>query len=728
MPQQIIIVSNRLPVSVKKENGKLMFFPSVGGLATGLSSYVNDKSSIWIGWPGIASDEITERERDEIVTELAKHNCSPVFLTKKQIDDFYNGYSNTVLWPLFHELRPMDKPGEQRDKWYKSYHAVNKLFAETVEVAAGNDVRIWVHDYQLLLVPEMLRAMKMDVTIGFFLHIPFPDSKKFTRLSDYRKIIKGVLGADLIGFHTPDYVENFLKTCTQNGLGTVGEQTLTYEERVIRVSDFPMGIDYEKYAFAGKTKLVKQTVKQYHKKYHHKKVIVAVDRLDPSKGLIERLNAYRMFLQQYPKLGRKSVFVMVAAPSRTDVPAYQRLSKRLNQLASDINAEFGNDTWQPIEYINSTIPFEEVTALFQIADVAFIAPLRDGMNLAAKEFVASSHKDSVLILSETAGASQELSDALIVNPRNTDEVVDALYSSLTMRRRELRKRLKNMKQYLKDNTVQTWAMNFINTLQPIGTIPIMTRALVNRNYQELVNAYQASQKRLLLLDYDGSLVPFNGDYKQAKPPKSLLDLLDTLGKDSATDVVVISGRSSEDLESWFGKLPVSLVAEHGASFKQFDMSEWHSYEKLGGEWKELLRPVLEKYALLAPGSRVEEKSYALVWHYRPVAPYYAQKYRVIIKRVLKPFLKNYGLEIISGNKILEIKNPRVSKGRAAGFWLTRDYDFIIGVGDDTTDEELFLALPETAYSIKVGRGMTNARYRVDSYRDVLKALRKLADS
>lgn len=724
MPQ-VIIVSNRLPVSVKKEDGKLAFFPSVGGLATGLSSYVNDKRSIWIGWPGIASDDLTKQERNEIIEELAKHHCSPVFLTRKQIDDFYNGYSNTVLWPLFHMLKPMDN-GENNERWYKSYRAVNKQFAETIEIAAQNGARVWVHDYQLLLVPEMLRDMHIDVTIGFFLHIPFPEPKKFIAFPDYRKILKGVLGADLIGFHTPDYVENFLKTCEQSNLGTPGNQILTYDDRSIRISDFPMGIDYEKYASAGKTKIVKQAVKKYSRQYRGKKVIVAVDRLDPSKGLVERLKAYRLFLREYPKLGRKTIFVMVAAPSRTDVAAYKNLAKRLDQLVADINKEFSTDKWQPIDYINRTVPFEEVTALFQIADVAFIAPLRDGMNLAAKEFVASAHKNSVLILSETAGASQELHDALIVNPRKPETVVDALHQSLTMRRRELRKRLKRMKQYLKDNTVQTWAMHFVDTLQkPIATPAPLTRSL-SPKYEVLMDEeFATSRRRLLLLDYDGSLVPFNGDYRQATPPESVMKLLDDLGSNPKNDVVVISGRSADDLGEWFGDLPINLVAEHGASFKRANGKNWRTYEKTDPIWKELLRPVLEKYAALTPGARVEEKEFSLVWHYRAAPPYYAQKYLVIIKRALAPFLKSHGLQILKGNKVIEIKNPDITKGRAAKFWLNRDYDFVLGIGDDATDEELFLALPETAYSIKVGRGRTVAKYRLTSYRDTIKVLKRL---
>jgi trehalose 6-phosphate synthase/phosphatase len=725
MPQ-VIIVSNRLPVSVKKENGKLEFFSSVGGLATGLSSYVNDKKSTWIGWPGIASDELTAKDKEQIVNELASHNCSPVFLTQKQIDEFYNGYSNTVLWPLFHRLRPQDQPGERRDRWYKSYRAVNKLFADTVEVAAETGSRVWVHDYQLLLVPEMLRDATIIATIGFFLHIPFPDPKKFMSLPRADKVLRGVLGADLIGFHTPDYVENFLRTCAIDNLGTVGSNGLEFEDRTIRVADFPMGIDYDKYASAGRTRAVKRAVKNYRKQYRRKKIIVAVDRLDPSKGLIERLKSYGLLLDRYPKLQGKVVFAMVAAPSRTDVPAYQRLSKRLDILVKEINQKYGSAKWQPVDYINRTIPFEEVTALFQIADVAFIAPLRDGMNLAAKEFVASAQRNGALILSETAGAAQELKDALIVDPRKPDTVVAALYSSLTMRRRDLRRRLKRMKKYLKANTVQEWAKNFVGTLQePLPSTQLLTPSLSPKYEKAMVDSFRDGNKRLLLLDYDGTLVPFSSDYKKAVAPKSLVNLIAKLAKDQANDIVIISGRNADDLQSWFGHLPVNLVAEHGASIKRAHNKRWHTFEKQDVAWKQLLKPVLEKYAAQTPGARVEEKAHSLVWHYRSSPAYYAQKSTVIIKRVLKPVLKTYGLQILKGNKVLEIKNPDISKGKAAQIWLARHYDCVIAIGDDVTDEEMFSMLPDTANTIKVGRGRTIARYRVTDYKRVIALLQRL---
>jgi trehalose 6-phosphate synthase/phosphatase len=756
MPQ-VIIVSNRLPVSVKKTEGQLSFYASVGGLSTGLASYVADSKNNWIGWPGIASDELTNDDRQTIVTELAKHNCSPVFLSKREIDAFYSGYSNTVLWPLFHNLaKQKNVTPEQRERWWSTYRSVNRQYAQATLTVAETASRIWIHDYQLLLVPSFLRAERSDIITGFFLHIPFPDTKTLARLPEHQRLLNGLLGADVIGFHTPGYVTNFLEDCQAAGLTLDKSNMLVLPDHTIRVGDFPMGIDYQKFAQANKSKEVKAAVRKYRKRYKRLRVIVAVDRMDPSKGLVERLEAYRTFLAVQPRLRGKIVFSMVAAPSRTDVVAYQQLAKRLDVLVQEINATYGTAKWQPVDYMNVSVPFEEVTALFQIADVAFIAPLRDGMNLAAKEFIASKHKSGVLILSQTAGAAHELPDAILVNPKKPDELVDALQQALTMRRRELRARLKRMQQTLATNTVQDWAQDFVEALQkPIPGTPTITRALKGKFATALTHDYRQAATRLLLLDYDGSLVPFAVDYHDAQPPKSLLTLLETLSQDAGNDVVLISGRSADDLESWFGNLSISLVAEHGAALKKADATSWQTIEKVDTAWKKLLLPVLEKYASKTPKARVEVKPHSLVWHYRGSPPYYAEKYAVILKRVLKPILKTYGLELLQGNKILEIKNPRVNKGSAAQRWLRGKYDFILALGDDATDEELFLALPSSAtataaansiaslsavvnnitnpqaatdaiYSIKVGRGLTAARFRLPSDRDVVALLKKLS--
>jgi trehalose 6-phosphate synthase/phosphatase len=728
--RQVIIVSNRLPISVSKKDGHLSFSPSVGGLATGLSSYVNRRKNQWIGWPGIASDELSDDDEEAIVAELAKHHCTPVFLSKRQIDDFYNGYSNQIIWPMFHNLRRSEVNPANHQNFWQSYRNVNLKYAEAALNSSETGGQIWVHDYQLMLVPEMIRVQRPDIVIGFFLHIPWPSSKTITKLPEGKKLISGVLGADVAGFHTPSYVANFLESAQVSGWTEANHNEIIVGERTTRIADFPMGIDYQKFATATRSAPVNEAVKRFRLIYKKRKVIVSVDRLDPSKGLTERLNAFATLLERNPKIRGKVIFAMIVAPSRMDVPAYKRLNKRLTTQVQEINSKYGKPGWQPVDFINQAQPFEIVTALFQLADIAFITPLKDGMNLAAKEFIASRRRGGVLILSETAGAAEELQDALLVNPARPETMVDALNIALGMRRRELRRRLRRMQEQLSTNTVQNWAKDFVATLnRPIpGTGARTIRQVLTR---ELVNDFRQAKKRLLLLDYDGSLVPFNEDYEAATPPKSLCNLLEKLCADPADDVVLISGRSAKDLGEWFGHLAVNLVAEHGASFKKAGASSWQTIEKTNTKWKQSVQPILEKYTKLTPGAKLEMKPHSLVWHYRAASPYHAAKYAVVIKRLIKPMLKGYGLELMQGNKALEIKNNRIGKGYAARRWLKNPYNFILAIGDDATDEDLFYVLPSGSknlkvYGIKVGRGRTLANYRLTSYRNVLSILKKLA--
>lgn len=721
---RVIIVSNRLPVNVKKVDGKLEFSRSVGGVATGLASYMRNPNNRWIGWPGIASDGLTEQDKRQIIAELKKHGCYPVFLSLRQLDAFYNGYSNSVLWPLFHNL---PRPKDVRPEWWRAYRAVNKAYAEAVARLSQADTYVWVHDYHLMLVPRLVRRLKPALGIGFFLHIPFPDPAAFAKLPQARQLLNGIAGADLVGFHTASYVEQFLANCQALKVGQVGPDQLAIGNRTVRVTDFPMGIDYQKYATANRLPEVRRAVRAYRRRYRGLKVITSTERLDISKGFIERLQAYRQYLASHPRMRGKVVFALVGAPTRADIAAYQDLARRVQKLVDDINGEFGTARWQPVDYINEVLPFEQVSALNQVADVAFVAPLRDGMNLTPKEFIASKRGRGVVILSDTAGAAEELRDAILVSHRRPETLVAALDQALTMRPHEMRRRLKRMQAQLADNTIHTWAGNFVKTLQkPIPGTPALTYTLDGRRQRDLVAAYRAARRRLILLDYDGSLVPMAEDYHRAAPPKPVLKLLAKLSADEANTVVLISGRSQLDLDKWFGDLRLNLVAEHGALVKNAGQKTWRETVETGRRWKKTVRPVLETYTKLTPRAEIEEKQYSLVWHYRQAPPYYAQKYAVIIQRVLRPIIKPLGIQVFSGRKILEFKDAGINKGVAIRRWLKDAPSFVLAIGDDYTDEDTFAALPLGAYTIKVGRGRSRARFRLGSVDDVHKLLRLLA--
>lgn len=718
---QTIIVSNRLPVSVRKTPIGIELYPSSGGLATGLASYAGKRNNLWIGWPGIVSDDLTEREKREITAKLASYNCQPVFLTAKQVEEYYSGYSNSILWPFLHNLHTNFA---HEDRYWRAYRKVNELFREAVLALSDTNSAIWVHDYQLFLLPKLLREQRPDAQIGFFLHIPFPKARHFTKLKEAGSIIRGILGADLVGFHTTDYADGFLESSQELTTATLIEGGIAYRDRALRVADFPMGIDYVKFSSATLTRDVQTELRRLKRRYSGQKIILTVDRLDPTKGFMERLRAYQSFLNSSPELHGKVVMLMLAVPSRGEIDAYQVLKKRVEKLVKDINRRFGSATWKPVVYMHKSVNFEELSALYQAADVAFVAPIRDGMNLVAKEYVASKgSKKGILILSETAGAAKELREALLVNPSQPKTLVDALKTALTMQPKELKERLNAMQESIAINTVYDWAGDFMAALnQPVPLT--RTPQLTSIRRKNLISNFQGATKPLLIFDYDGVLTPFVSDPSTAEPSAAILGSLKRIITKGQATVVIVSGRNRQDMEMWFGHLPITLVAEHGALIRR-PGNNWYSTAPSSSAWKRILKPALQKHAADTPGAFVEEKSYSLVWHYRNASPYSAQKNIAILKDILKPAIKQFGLKIHSGNKIIEIKDPRITKGHIVKDLLDKPYDFILALGDDYTDEDMFKALPKRAYTIKIGPGNTHARYRLKTPHQVQDLLARL---
>ena len=717
---KLIVVSNRLPINVSKREGELKFQPSVGGLATGIKSFYKSFNSIWVGWPGVFKENLSDEEKVFVEERLKHENCRPVWLSKHDVENYYYGFSNKTLWPLFNYF-PTYAVYEKR--FWKSYVKVNQLFAdEVIRLLRPGDI-IWVHDYHLMLVPKIIRDKIPDVTIGFFLHIPFPSFEIFRLLPWRKELLEGVIGADLIGFHTYDYAKHFIESVRyilnyENSLNYIFTQ-----DRLIRVDVFPMGIDYEKFVNMAVAPNVRREVKRLKNKLKTEKVILSVDRLDYSKGIIQKLEAYGKFLNKRPDFRERVTLVLVVVPSRTRVEHYTLLKRKIDELVGRINGKFGTINWMPIWYLYKSLPFHRLIALYRAADVLLVTSLRDGMNLVAKEFVAVNDA-GVLILSEMAGAAKELCEALIINPNNIPEIVNAIKVALTMENEEKIRRNKSMRERLKRYDVIRWAHDFIERLLQIKRKQeeMITKRLSARVEEKLVKDYVNSEKRLLLLDYDGTLIPFFRRPEEAKPDKELLEILKQLSQDSR--LVIISGRDKDTLERWFGHLNVGLVAEHGFWIK--DEGKWQLIEPLSNEWKDEVRPVLQLYVDRTPGSFLEEKDFSLVWHYRNVDPELAKIRVNELKEALLTFATNYNLEVLEGNKVIEIKNSGINKGVAAAHWLSKeDWDFILAIGDDWTDEYLFATLSEKAYTIKIGTAPSKARYHLNSVDDVRRLLKRL---
>ncbi len=411
------------------------------------------------------------------------------------------------------------------------------------------------------------------------------------------------------------------------------------------------------------------------------------------------------------------------------MPEYIALKEKVEALVKEINDTYGTRRWKPVDYQYITMSQEQIAALYSRADVGFITPIRDGMNLNAKEYIASQQqKPGILVLSETAGAAEELADSVMVSHAKPHSFVEGLYEALTMRPGDLKRRLKTMQRHLQYFTAEKWADNFLNTLQKpqVNSGIHITRTLSKAQQDKLLANYKAASKRLILLDYDGTLTPIiSGDPANAKPTACIKKLLARLEKDDRTDVVLVSGRSKEEMQDWFGELPLGIAAEHGAYFRRAEGKNWHKTVSSSLEWQDEVSDIFDYYADETPGAHVERKTWALVWHYRNASPYYAQKSLVALRRLLKPIAKKHDLKIEEGKKIIEVKPREISKARVSQEWLIHDHDFVLAVGDDITDEAMFEAVPPDSFSIKVGSGRSAANYRLPDVPAVHALLKKL---
>ncbi|MDA3926333.1 MAG: bifunctional alpha,alpha-trehalose-phosphate synthase (UDP-forming)/trehalose-phosphatase [Kiritimatiellae bacterium] len=713
MPKTIII-SNRLPVSITiADDKKILISESIGGLATGLKSVHAEENSLWIGWSAIESSEVSPEKREEIDrTLLKKYRCLSVHLDQNEIDNFYYGYCNKTIWPLFHYFPNMTT---WEHKHWEVYGEVNRKFYNAVAGQLSDGDTIWVHDYQLMLLPEMIRAKHPNVKIGFFLHIPFPSYEIFRLLPRREAILNGILGADLIGFHTYDYVRHFFSSARrllgyENAFGKIN-----LGNRLSKVDAFPMGIDYERYNKAGRVGEIKEGTHKLLEETSGKQVVLSVDRLDYTKGIPERIRAFSHFLELNPYYAEKVHLIIIAAPSRTALNSYNDLKREVEELVSEVNGKHGKIGWMPVWFFYQTFTFSELAALYRGSDVMLVTPLRDGMNLVVKEYIAC-RKDyrGIVVLSETAGASSELSETLSVNPNDSNAIAAAIKEGLEMPVNQQIHRNKIMHERLKRYTVKYWAEDFLQKLDDndFGSLYSEAIWIKAKDSKSIVEKYQASKKRLLIFDYDGTLTPLCQLPGQAKPTAELLQLLRNVTKDPKTTLLICSGRTKEDMDNWFGALPIDLSAEHGIWIRRSGQ-EWEQHMVLNDEWKKQIRPVIESYVDRTPKSFIEEKTLGMAWHYRRCEPDQANVRLNDLRDTLMEYIQNENLCLLDGSKVLEVRDVNASKGNIVNLWLQKDeWDFIVCAGDDVTDEEMFSVMPERAFSIKVGTDSSAATYHV----------------
>jgi trehalose 6-phosphate synthase/phosphatase len=733
--QRIIVVSNRLPFTVTHGSDGFHFEESAGGVASGLRALLFSAHSslsaiseyVWVGWPGSTIDD--ELQAAVRAKALSAFGCYPVFLSGEDFEKFYEGFCNKTLWPLFHYFT---SNAQYEESYWIQYKKVNEAFcAALVEMVRPNDV-LWIHDYHLMLLPDLLRKALPTIRIGFFLHIPFPQFEIFRMLPGKwrREILQGLLGADFVAFHTHDYAEYFLRS-VHRVLGIEHRMgQLTVHDRAVRVGAAPMGIDFNKFHDGAATANVQAVQKKLQRMLGDSKIVLSVDRQDYSKGILQRLQGFEAMLEFYPQWRGQVTLLMIVVPSRIGIADYEGMKKQIEELVGRINGKFATIGWNPIIYQYRALAFDSLVALYGMSHVALVTPLRDGMNLVAKEYVASRRdKTGVLVLSEMAGAAKELPEAIIINPNNREEVAGALKMGLEMDREEQVRRNTIMQDRLQRYDVTRWATDFLfellSTKRMADPPPGKSFSLAAR--AKLVRHYRRSTRRLLVLNYEGTLVPLATAPNLAEPSQPLLRILSSLANNPRNDVVLATSRDRARLDQWFCGVGLSFAAEHGVWIKQRD-GEWSLVKSLEVDWKERISPILKIYADRLPGAFVEEKEFSLAWHYSASDLERGRATARELTDYLSAFTANIDVQVLRARKVIEIKNPAINKGFAIQQWLsTNNFDFILAIGDDSTDEDMFNILPPEAYSFRVGEtSRSHARYRLRDPSEVAQFLRELA--
>lgn len=700
---KLIVASTRLPVTMAHEaaaheamvndtsaqasgapskGGRWQATPSAGGLVTALKSVAERRQFEWIGWPGTT---VPDADKAEVSELLSRQGAQAVYLTQQEVSGFYGGFSNSVLWPLFHGFtdRSNFDPGD-----WETFKRVNSYFADAIAERAQPGDLIWVHDYQLSLVPELLRQKGISCPIGYFLHIPFPSSEIYRTLPVRESVLRGILGADFVGFHAYEYVSHFRKACLRV-LGIESQPDLVRNgSRRVHLGVLPIGIDPGEIRDMASTKEAINELTALKNAYKNKKIILGVDRLDYTKGIPDKLVAFGALLEEHPRWRTGCVLIQVAAPSRESVDEYKELKRKVDELVGDINGRYGSPDHTPIVYINQSVNRTRLTGMYQAADIALVTPVRDGMNLVALEYIAARGKQGgSLILSEFAGAAYLLPGARLVSPYNVAEVADTLAEELESEHNES----SHMLDFVNDNTSMSWANRFLDRLEEtvVENQPAAIRLRVDE--APAVDRLQGAKQPLVFLDYDGTLRSYERKPQDAVPNARIRGVLRELA--STATVYVVSGRSGEVLEKWLGDLPIGLVCEHGFAIREAG-GTWRPRGAVERATLENVQALLQEFERRTPGSMLETKQSALAWHYRSADPEFGTFQARELLNQLEELQKQDSFAVLRGNKVIEVRPPGSTKGHAVAELLNlhANADAVFCAGDDRTDEEMMEAI------------------------------------
>jgi trehalose 6-phosphate synthase/phosphatase len=705
---RLLIVSNRLPITVEAGDDDVTLAQASGGLATGVRGFHERSGGLWIGWPGLRK-QLTARQRAALDHQLHDRGIVPLYLSRREVTEYYEEFSNGVLWPLFHYL--LDRIPLGPTAWH-AYRAVNERFAETVAAQYQPGDLIWVHDYQLLLVPGLLRQRLPTARIGFFLHIPFPADEVFRILPWRREILAGLLGADLVGFHTYAYVQHFAAALACLSGMEPEEDRVWLDDREVRFGVFPMGIDADAFRRLAASPAVEDELAVIRREAAGRTLLMGVDRLDYTKGIPGRLLALERLLVDDPSLRERVRLIQVAVPSRDEVASYRTFRREIDEIVGRINGTHGTVSSVPIHYLHQAVTQERLVALYRAADVMLVTPLRDGMNLVAKEYVASRiDGDGALVLSEFAGAAEELPEAISVNAYDVDDLAKGIREAIALPASERQTRMCAMRNRVIAYDVHRWAADFVRALEAESESG--RRVTPEATLTEALGRLRTAASLAILLDYDGTLVPIVNTPEQAAPDPDLLTLIGALGRRPRTIVQMVSGRSRETLEAWFGALPIGLWAEHGIWFRAAGR-QWESAVDVSCPWMPKVRATMERFTLATPGSRIEQKTSSIAWHYRQVGREFGRLQARELRIALSRELRDVPIDIIEGKRVLEVRPRGASKAAVVQRLLSHETppSVILALGDDRTDEEMFTALPPSGISVHVGTAVSLAMHRL----------------
>ncbi|KAJ6888653.1 alpha,alpha-trehalose-phosphate synthase [Populus alba x Populus x berolinensis] len=781
-----IIVSNFLPLNAQKDlkSGKWSFSFDEDSLLLQMKDGFSENTEVV--YVGSLRVDVDTSEQEEVSQQLLEEfNCVPTFIPSEIYKNFYHGFCKHHLWPLFHYMLPMcPDHGNRFDRLlWQSYVSTNKIFADKVmEVINSEEDYVWVHDYHLMVLPTFLRKRFNRIKLGFFLHSPFPSSEIYRTLPVRDEILKALLNADLIGFHTFDYARHFLSCCSRmlglNYESKRGHIGLEYFGRTVYIKILPVGIHMGRVESALNHPSSSIKVKEIQKQFKGKRLVVGVDDMDIFKGISLKLLAMEHLLQQNSGLRGKIVLVQIVNPARSSGKAVQEAKMEAHTITKRINDTFGFPGYEPVVLIDRHVPFCEKTAYFALAECCIVNAVRDGMNLIPYKYIvcrqgtlkmdealgvaSGSRHTSSLVVSEFTGCSPSLSGAIRVNPWDIEAVANALNVAINMP--DLEKQLRHEKHYrfVSSHDVAYWARSFMQDLTRacedhyskrcwgIGfglnfRILSLSPSFRKLSNDYIISAYKRTSKRAIFLDYDGTVVAQTSIPKTPSP--EVISVLNNLCSDPRNNVFIVSGRGKKSLSDWFAQCEnLGIAAEHGYFMRWSGMSDWETRSLAADfDWKNIAEPVMKLYTEATDGSYIETKESALVWHHQDADPDFGSCQAKELLDHLENVLANDPVVVKRGQNIIEVKPQGVTKGFVAEKVLSsmiangKPPDFVLCIGDDRSDEDMFESMSNTAYgsslpsapaifACTVGQKPSKARYYLDDTVDVLALLQCLADA